>query len=485
MRLYKFEYARPGATRPGAKSSAVKVNRIGFAAVIVASLLLASTARAQHDQVASANDTARFLAGMQPSNNSPLLKLAQDGNAKQHATYFDTAFGNVEKNQLAKIREWSSVNLKSPQPVLFYMFGGPDFLYANAFFPNATNYVLSGLEPVGQIPDLMKLPPGTAFQAQRSIQASLRTVLTTSYFITAQMSQDLNSGPVSGTMPILYVFLARSGKELRNVSLVYLDERGVLHSGDGTRLQSPARGVKIDFTASDGQAKTLYYFSTNLADQRGKDIALLLFCKSLGQGDSFVKSASYLLHNPNFSQVRNFMLDNSASILQDDTGAPLANFDTAQWQLRLFGRYMMPIFPTYYQPKLNELYQKNQPVPIDFGVGYRWRANESNLILATRSLAAPESTASISKDVTPRSVEIETTAVARNPVVQTPPSLPRVANDPTRRPDGPPFFPPIFNGLPPAVVSGPGADPNGPMRQLQQCWVSTDRDRGFGYFRPC
>ncbi len=33
-----------------------------------------------------------------------------------------------------------------------------------------------------------------------------------------QMYQDLNTGPVSGTLPILYVFLARSGKVIPDVS---------------------------------------------------------------------------------------------------------------------------------------------------------------------------------------------------------------------------------------------------------------------------
>ena len=32
---------------------------------------------------------------------------------------------------------------------MFYMFSGPDFLYADAFYSKATTYVLSALEPVG------------------------------------------------------------------------------------------------------------------------------------------------------------------------------------------------------------------------------------------------------------------------------------------------------------------------------------------------
>ncbi len=53
------------------------------------------------------------------------------------------------------------------------------------------------------------------------------------------------------------------------------------------------------------------------------------------------------------------------------------------------------------------------------------------------------------------------------------------------------YYDPYYYGPPPAVVYGPPPgpvyaepyiDPNGPARQ---CWVSTDKDRGFGYYRPC
>ena len=438
---------------PHRRCNALKMGRIGLVAVFLASFVFATAARAQNNQSVSADDTARFLAGMQLSANSPLAQLAQDPIAKQHAAYFDSAFGNLEKNQLAKIRAWASTNLTVPRPVMFYMFGGPDFLYANAFFPNATTYVLSGLEPVGQIPDLMKLPRWSALQGLRNIQGSLRSVLTVSYFITVQMYQDLNAGPVSGTLPILYVFLARSGKVIHDVNLVHLDEQGVLQPGEGAQPRAPARGVKIIFSENDGPQKTLYYFSTNLADQRGKNIALLQFSKSLGQGDSFVKSASYLLHNSYFSQVRNFILDNSTSVLQDDTGVPLTYFDTAKWQVRAFGRYVTPIFPGYYQPRLNEFFRRTQPTPIEFGIGYRWRPNESNLLLAVGSAGAPESTASISQEVTPRHQEAaprpqEAGVVRQQPVYRARPSA-RAENELPRDLTAPfPIFPFFLFGQP-------------------------------------
>ena len=430
------------------------MNRFRLFAVVVAGLLLATSARAQNTQAASADDTARFLAGMQPSANSPLAPLTQEPAAKQHAATFDAAFGNIEKNQLAKIRVWASANLTAPRPVMFYMFGGPDFIYADAFFPKATTYVLSGLEPVGEIPDLTKLPRGSVLQGLRNIEGSLRSILAYSFFQTAHMSHDLNAGPVNGTLPILYVFLARSGKVIHDVSLVHLDEQGVLQSGDGTRPPSPARGVKIIFSENNGPRKTLYYFSANVSDSRGKNNALLLFAKPLGPGDSFIKSASYLLHTLSFSQVRNFILENSSLVLQDDTGVPFALFDPARWQSRTFGRYLGPAFGGYNQPKLTELYQTNPPNPIEFGIGYRWRSNGSNLLLATRNPNAPEATASIPKIDDQRKVPDDTAQVL------IPVTRPMAA-----------YPAPIY------------MDPNGPVHR---CWVTTDRDRGFGYFRqPC
>jgi hypothetical protein len=94
-----------------ARRNVLAITRIGFIiAVFLASLAVATIARAQNNPTASADDTARFLAGLPPSANSPLLQLSQDPAAQQHAAAFDAAFGNFEKNQLAKIRAWASAN---------------------------------------------------------------------------------------------------------------------------------------------------------------------------------------------------------------------------------------------------------------------------------------------------------------------------------------------------------------------------------------
>ncbi len=107
-----------------------------------------------------------------------------------------------------------------------------------------------------------------------------------------------------------------------------------------------------------------------------KNSGFLKFCETLAPGDSFVKSASYLLHSGNFSTVRDFLLEHSAVMVQDDSGIPLRYYDPKKWELHPFGRYLAPlgIFPGTHQREYVELFKKARP--IDFGIGYRHRPNE-------------------------------------------------------------------------------------------------------------
>jgi hypothetical protein len=358
-------------------------------AIVIALLLCAIPAATA--QSASPDDTAHLLAGMPPSADSPLAALMQNPSWQRHARNFNSAFDNLDKNRLRKIRAWSNAKVDAPRRVLFYFFSGPDFLYANAFFPNASTYVLSGLEPVGPIPNLMRLSRQSVDEALRRLEGSLSSILTISFFKTIDMRTELGSSRVAGTLPLLYVFLARSGKTIQDVSLIRLDEQGVPHAQAefGLPHGSPnaAGGVKIVFAEGDGHVQTLYYFGTNVANGGFNASGFAAFCNQLGVGDSVLKSASYLLHGSDFSGVRTFLIEHSALILQDDTGIPVRYFDRAKWQLHPFGRYTSPIslFQQRYQPQLRQLFQQGRVEPINFGVGYQWRSQKSNLLLAEKS----------------------------------------------------------------------------------------------------
>ena len=358
-----------------------------FAATLFAALLALPALPARSAELAAPNDTARYLAGLPPDPQSPLAALAKNPEWAQHAKFFDTIFAKQNSEVLSKVRAFSSAHLTPPSDTMLYFFSGPDFLYATSFFPNASTYVLAGLEPAGDVSQLTALKRPTLDYTLQNIERSIGTLMNYSFFITHNMRTQLNAGPVYGTLPILYVFLARTGKTVHDVTFVDLDSDGNIQTWNetgGKRGRSAASGVRIVFSAGNGPWQTLYYFSTNLADGGVARSGFLTFCARLGTADSFIKSASYLLHGGGVSKVRGFLLEHSATILQDDSGIPLVYFDQKKWRLQPLGRYAGPlsIFARAYQPRMAELFRK--AAPLDFGLGYRWRRNESNLLLAQK-----------------------------------------------------------------------------------------------------
>lgn len=373
-------------------------------AATAAVLVLATAPGARAADTVTADDTARFLAGMIPSADSPLMALTKDPAWQRHAKFFDSAFGQLDQRQISKVRAWSDANLSAPKPTMFYMFSGPDFLYADAFYPKATTYVLSALEPPGSVSDLTKVPRSAVGAALANVEHSLGSILSFSFFITKKMKVDLHEAQVNGAMPLLYVFLARSGKTIKNVSTVALDGKGTAYFANDNAGANATRGLRIVFAGSDGVEKTLYYFSTDLSDSGVKASGFLKFCATLAPGNSLLKSASYLLHSGSFSTVRDFILANSATIIQDDSGIPLGYYGAKKWRFFPFGHYAGPIdkFPGRYQQSYAELFRRAQP--LDFGIGYRWRSLESNLLLSVRlpDDGSPTADATSSTETAPR-----------------------------------------------------------------------------------
>ncbi len=174
---------------------------------------------------------------------------------------------------------------------------------------------------------------------------------------------------------------------------------------DGTIVETPVLerftsekgsipGVRIVFQR-EGQerAQTLYYLRFDLArgsfDRNDKFVS---FLKTFGPLLTFEKASSYLMFDPDFAAIRQFILDHSMHILQTDSGIPLRSFDPSVWNLKLFGSYQkpLPVFSYRHQRDLDELYQKTKNIPpIAFGVGYHYRPGSANLLLATRKEPLP------------------------------------------------------------------------------------------------
>ena len=332
-------------------------------------------------EAAHPNDVARFLAGLSPDSSAPLAEQARGTVWRSHASKMRSAWRAIDSRQLSNIRSWSRSTLSKRRKVMFYMFGGPDFAHADAFYSDASTFVLSGLEPVGRMPSVAAVGEAQLGPALAALRASFTNFQKYGYFITHEMNAQFRKGRFTGTLPVLYVMLASSGKTIHKVDYV------ALSGGKAVRIRArQGQAVRITFSAGGGEKKTLYYFRTNLTNAGVAQSGFLTFCKRLGQGVSLVKSASYLMHMGTFSQVRSFLLGYSATLVQDDTGIPFRYFNGSRWNLRAFGQYLGPTeqFKHAYQKNLERFFKTAGARSVRFGIGYRWHPKRTNILVAER-----------------------------------------------------------------------------------------------------
>jgi hypothetical protein len=334
-----------------------------------------------------ANDAARYLAGLPVLPGSQIAGLTQEASWQAHARAMNQAFGQLEQRQLSNIRVFRAENIApatQQSHTCVYLFSGPDFLYADAMFSDCSTFVLQGLEPVVPLPDLATVPPATLAGTLQNIESSLNTILSFSFFKTKDMREDFQRSELKGVLPAICVFLARTGKEVNGIEYISLDKAGALLQG----FQGGTRGAKIAITdTATGSQKVIYYFTSDLSDDALKrNSGLLRFCEGLGPFNSLLKAASYLLHEGGFDTVRNFLLQNSTAVLQDDSGIPVHFFPPDRWTLRFFGVYTGPIdlFKKFFQADLRQYYAASSPKPLTFGFGYRWSSRTSTMFLAVR-----------------------------------------------------------------------------------------------------
>ncbi|HMJ05370.1 MAG TPA: hypothetical protein VK474_03850 [Chthoniobacterales bacterium] len=336
--------------------------------------------------VVTVDEAARFLAGL-PVEGA-LAPLMTTPGWQEQAREMDEAWTKKRAQQILPIRDWMWVNAEPSfrsTATMYYMFAGPDFLYANIFFPYASTYVLAGLEPVGQVPDLTRLSPEELAADLTALRGSMSTILRFQYFITKDMRAEFGQGRIVGTLPILYVFLARLGYRVLEV----------------TPMTSPAEGVKITFQdPTRREVQTLFYFKTDLSGNRSTPF--LKWCAARGPGVSLLKAASYLMHSDGFNGVRNFLLENSRVIVQDDSGIPLRGFPKG-WSVQCFGRYVphREMFAKYFQPDLAAVFTNNPPSELGFAFGYHWQKDRGLLMLARPERAIPPGLPPVMKALPP------------------------------------------------------------------------------------
>ncbi len=277
--------------------------------------------------------------------------------------------------------------------LLFYPFSGPDFLHAYTLFPNAADYLFLAQEQLGEIPDLSVMKQTDLSDYLDKFYYSIRDIYQRSYFITGRMNTDLYNARVKGVLPLIVFFMAQTGHSVIDVKYEYISSDGSFKPLTSiTGRFSATECVTISFSSKDSeQVKTLRYFRCDISDEGFKPTpGFNKYLSNLGDVNTYVKSASYLLHYGTFTTIRNIILAGSKAVLQDDTGIPYKYYDPEKWETYLYGVYVKPISdftsPYLMQNDLKKVYDEGgeNVKELPFSLGYHWRSGEQNQMLFIR-----------------------------------------------------------------------------------------------------
>ncbi|NRA12265.1 MAG: hypothetical protein HRT57_09955 [Crocinitomicaceae bacterium] len=349
------------------------------------------------------NEFSQYIAGYEGSDNSSFKGLESTASWKSYQTNLNAVWKKTN-NKLPIIKNWTKQELDDANTdggTLFYPFSGADFLHADLFFPDHDNIAMIALEPVGNYPDLVKKQKDNKHgKYLGNLKKSMNAILGLSFFRTIAMADDFQT-EMDGTLHVLMHFMARTNHEVLFQEKIAIQPNGELSTDVTNITDSTYIGNRYYFKRKgENKVRTLTYFAVNIQNMayhsRGGLVAkgldtrsdLVAYFNGLNIKSTYLKSASYLMHRPTFSIIRNLILNESEYVLQDDSGIPVQYFDTNKWDLTFYGNFTKPISLFYerQQPDLTDIYSNKtgNMKPLPFGIGYQYVNGTSNLMKAKK-----------------------------------------------------------------------------------------------------
>ncbi len=321
---------------------------------------------------------ANLLAGKDIDDKDFLKEITSSAAYETHKASMSAMWERYQMSSIDIIRQWSSENLKTNPDTVFYPFGGPDFNYISSFFPDCRFAVLVGKENAGKLPFIDELSMQHYSEILTSLRTSISSNVGLSFFQTLNMEEDLNSY-LQGTLPVVTMFIALHGYEVITINPVKLEDGKLAYTEPDkvfahTLDKKIGEGFEVLYRMpGEKGARRVYYINSDLSDEGFANSSMDKLIENSFKGKlTFLKAASYLLHQPEFSKVRESLLQNSKAILSGPSGMPYEAYDKEKWNFRFFGNYVgpIPLFSSHVQDDLKAAYKSATPSPINFRFDY-------------------------------------------------------------------------------------------------------------------
>ncbi len=331
---------------------------------------------------------SNLMAGISQNDNAYFKRIYRH-EMSSYFENFEKNWQNLENKHLLPLRTWLKTELHPKLPEKYnvlYPFSGPDILNALEVYPDAENYLLFGLENIGNLPAKDTIPTTYLLSLRDALEKTFRL----NYFITANMSEKLRE---KGVTPLLLIFLARLNYDIVAAERIVLQKNGTteIYAPENEAHKNLIKGVHVRFMHPEKKKlQNVYFFKGNIADNgMPKNSEIITFLDNFPEKYALLKSASYLLHGAAFNNIRNYLLNKTSLIMQDDTGIPYRFFLTNSWNVNLYGNYVKPVatfnkLGNYYQTDLQTAYETEQPGRLPFSFGYHGGAANTSVFVARK-----------------------------------------------------------------------------------------------------
>lgn len=295
-----------------------------------------------------------------------------------------------------------------------YPFGGGDLLTALTTYPEATEITTLSLELAGDPRRLRSLGRPSLAASLALVRRTIAPLLSLADSTSANLMQG-QRGEVPGQLAFFLVALAVHGQEPVSVRYFHIEPEGGLHYYSAEEIaaadsKASAKSLKGSWTppdfapafsnveitfrpqgSADGPLRVHRHIGANLADAPlGKDPSVLHHLEKKGRVAAMTKAASYLLWRPDFTVMRQYLLDHMQLMVSDSTGIPPSFARKAGFTQETYGVFRGSFLGASrtYNDEFRELW-KSQPLrPLPFRYGYPDSSRHYHLLVTRK--AGPE-----------------------------------------------------------------------------------------------
>jgi hypothetical protein len=319
-----------------------------------------------------------------------LLESTQDASSKSFQNQATAAWSNYEKQVGQPLLTWAKKEVAySGGGTVFYPFSGPDFLTVARMFPNADRYVMVAIQKARKPATPEKMPTLQRHDFEKRFAVDWTRFGKLGFFRTLDLDDDqLNSQSGVGVTSILMAFSARLGYQVLAVTpLAFNTEKG---EWEPRTSDEKWDSVRLYLQKNGGTITTLDYLRIDLSDQGlSASEPIQAWIQRMSAKPTLLKAASHLLQKKSFSILRDFLANNSAMVVQDETGLDY-NYLTKIGNVRLYGNFSQThfLFTSTTQRALALAYKgEKSPGELPFAFSYLKKSGLRSIQIARRQAA--------------------------------------------------------------------------------------------------